>query len=125
MRRRDFMTLLGGAAAAWPLRALAQEQIARIGLLRTGASPDPFVDAFRDGMRALGYEEGRTVLYEVRWAEGVPDRLPALAAELAALNVNIILTGGETAIRAALNAAPTTPIVMGASGSTLTFPSLV
>jgi putative ABC transport system substrate-binding protein len=66
-------------------------------------------------MRALGYEEGRTVLYEARWAEGKPDRLPALAAELAAVNVDIILTGGETAIVAAQNAAPATPIVMGAS----------
>ena len=97
------------------LPVLAQERIAKIGLLRTNAPPDPFVDAFRDGMRALGYEEGRTVLYETRWAEGKPDRLPALAGELAALNVDIILTGGETAIRAAQNAAPATPIVMGAS----------
>jgi putative ABC transport system substrate-binding protein len=115
MRRRDFITLLGGAAVAWTLRVRAQDQIARVGLLRTSAPPDPFVDAFRDGMRALGYEEGRTVLYEARWAEGKPDRLPALAAELAAVNVDIILTGGETAIVAAQNAAPATPIVMGAS----------
>jgi ABC-type uncharacterized transport system substrate-binding protein len=129
MRRREFITLLGGAAAAWslliilstafniilPLSVLAQERVARIGLLRTNAPPDPFVEAFRDGMRALGYEEGRTVIYEMRWAEGKPDRLPALAAELAVLNVDIILTGGETAIRAALSVAPATPIVMGAS----------
>jgi putative tryptophan/tyrosine transport system substrate-binding protein len=122
MRRREFITLLGGAAAAWPLliilstafniilplSVLAQERVARIGLLRTNAPPDPFVEAFRDGMRALGYEEGRTVIYEMRWAEGKPDRLPALAAELAVLNVDIILTGGETAIRAALNVAPAT-----------------
>jgi putative ABC transport system substrate-binding protein len=98
-----------------PLSVLAQERAARIGLLRTNAPPDPFVEAFRDGMRTLGYEEGRTVIYETRWADGKPDRLPALAAELAALNVDIILTGGETAIRAAHNAAPATPIVMGAS----------
>jgi ABC-type uncharacterized transport system substrate-binding protein len=114
MRRRAFITLLGGAAA-WPLRTGAQERIPKIGLLRTNAPPDPFVDAFRDGMRRLGYEDGQTVLYETRWAEGKPDRLPVLAAELTALNVDIILTGGDTAIRAAQNAAPATPIVMGAS----------
>jgi putative tryptophan/tyrosine transport system substrate-binding protein len=114
MRRRTFITLLGGAAA-WPLRTGAQERIPKIGLLRTNAPPDPFVDAFRDGMRTLGYEDGQTVLYETRWAEGKPDRLPVLAAELTALNVDIILTGGDTAIRAAQNAAPATPIVMGAS----------
>jgi putative ABC transport system substrate-binding protein len=98
-----------------PLSVAAQERAARIGLLRTNAAPDPFVEAFRDGMRALGYEDGRTVIYETRWAEGEPARLPTLAAELAALNVDVILTGGETAIRAAQKAAPTTPIVMGAS----------
>jgi putative tryptophan/tyrosine transport system substrate-binding protein len=114
MKRRTFITLLGGAAA-WPLRTGAQERIPKIGLLRTNAPPDPFVDAFRDGMRTLGYEDGQTVLYETRWAEGKPDRLPVLAAELTALNVDIILTGGDTAIRAAQNAAPATPIVMGAS----------
>jgi ABC-type uncharacterized transport system substrate-binding protein len=114
MKRRTFITLLGGAAA-WPLRTGAQERIPKIGLLRTNAPPDPFVDAFRDGMRRLGYEDGQTVLYETRWAEGKPDRLPVLAAELTALNVDIILTGGDTAIRAAQNAAPATPIVMGAS----------
>jgi hypothetical protein len=58
VKRRDFITLLGGAAAAWPLRTSAQERIPKIGLLRTNAPPDPFVDAFRDGMRTLGYEEG-------------------------------------------------------------------
>jgi ABC-type uncharacterized transport system substrate-binding protein len=66
-------------------------------------------------MRALGYEDGRNVIYETRWAEGDPVRLSSLAAELAALNVDVILTGGETAIRAAQKAAPATPIVMGAS----------
>jgi putative ABC transport system substrate-binding protein len=96
-----------------PISVVAQERVARIGLLRTNAPPDPFVEAFRDGMRALGYEDGRTVVYETRWAEGEPARLPALAAELAALNVDVILTGGETAIRAARKAAPATPIVMG------------
>ncbi|HEX2116933.1 MAG TPA: ABC transporter substrate-binding protein [Alphaproteobacteria bacterium] len=98
-----------------PLTVAAQERIPKVGLLRTNAPPDPFVEAFRDGMRALGHIEGRTVVYEARWAKGRPDALPALAAELAALKVDVILTGGETAIRAAKQAAPMTPIVMGAS----------
>jgi putative tryptophan/tyrosine transport system substrate-binding protein len=115
VNRRQFITLLGGAAASWPLVGLGQERLRRIGLLRTNAPPDPFVEAFREGMRALGYEDGRNIVYETRWADGNPARLPLLAAELAALNVDIILTGGETAIRAAHNAAPMTPIVMGAS----------
>jgi putative ABC transport system substrate-binding protein len=78
IRRREFMALLGGAVSGWSLRTGAQERIPKIGLLRTNAPPDPFVDAFRDGMRGLGYEEGHTVLYETRWAEGKPDRLPVL-----------------------------------------------
>ena len=114
MNRRAFIRLLGGAAA-WPLGSLAQERIARVGLLRTNAPPDPFVEAFREGMRALGYEESRNIIYETRWADGNPARLPLLAAELAALSVDLILTGGETAISAAHQAAPDTPIVMGAS----------
>jgi hypothetical protein len=64
-------------------------------------------------MHALGYEDGRTVIYESRLAEGQPARLPTLAAELAALNVDVIVTGGETAIRDAQKAAPSTPIAMG------------
>src|SRR5215211_2291324 len=121
MNRRAFITLLGGAAS-WPFAACAQqgpmasvERPARVGLLRTNAPPDPFVEAFREGMRALGYENGQNVIFEMRWAEGSPARLPSLAAELAALNVDVIVTGGETAILAARNAAPAIPIVMGAS----------
>jgi putative ABC transport system substrate-binding protein len=98
-----------------PVPALAQEHVARIGLLRTNSPPDPFVEAFRDGMRALGYQDGRSVTYEIRWADGRPEALPSLAAELAALGVDVIVTGGETAIHAAKQAAPTIPIVMGAS----------
>jgi ABC-type uncharacterized transport system substrate-binding protein len=115
VKRREFITLLGGAAGAWPLAARGQARIPTIGLLRTSAPPDPFAEAFREGMRAIGYEDGQTVTYAMRWADGKPERLPALAAELAALNVDIIVTGGETAILAAANAAPSTPIVMGAS----------
>jgi putative tryptophan/tyrosine transport system substrate-binding protein len=98
-----------------PLIAAAQGQIPKVGVLRTNAPPDPFFEAFQEGMHALGYVEGRTIVYETRRAEGKPDALPALASELAALKVDVILTGGEAAIRAATQAAPTTPVVMGAS----------
>jgi putative ABC transport system substrate-binding protein len=109
------VVLFSAFALVLPLSGIAQERVAKIGLLRTNAPPDPFAEAFRDGMHALGYEDGRTVIYETRWAEGEPARLPTLAAELAALNVDVIVTGGETAIGAAQKAAPSTPIVMGAS----------
>ena len=102
-----FLALI--CALLFPLTALAQERVPKIGLLRTNAPPDPFVEAFREGMSALGYIEGRTVVYEARWAGGKPGLLPMLAEELAALKVDIILTGGETAIRAAKQAAPVDP----------------
>jgi len=98
-----------------PTAASAKTRVPRIGLLRAGQLPDPFGQAFLDEMKALGYTAGETVAYEIRWAEGKPERLPALARELATLKVDVILTGGDSAVRAAMDAAPTTPIVMGAS----------
>ncbi|WP_048707917.1 ABC transporter substrate-binding protein [Microvirga massiliensis] len=98
---------------------LADDRVPRVGLLREGQLPDPFGAAFLDEMEVLGYKAGATVIYETRWAEGNPDRLPALARELAALKVDVILTGGDSAVRAAMEAAPTIPIVMGASNDPL------
>jgi putative ABC transport system substrate-binding protein len=98
-----------------PTIGMAQEEPPRVGLLRSGQAPDPFADAFQDEMRQLGYVEGETIVYDVRWAEGDPERLPELARELAAQDVDVILTGGDNAIRAARDAAPGVPIVMGAS----------
>jgi putative tryptophan/tyrosine transport system substrate-binding protein len=100
---------------AIPTASLAQNGIPRIGLLRSSQPPDPFTQAFINEMQALGYVEGRTVVYEMRWAEGNPDRLPALARDLAERKVDVILTGGDNAVKAAKEAAPTIPIVMGAS----------
>jgi putative ABC transport system substrate-binding protein len=115
--RRTFLTTLTGGLLAAPLAAEAQqpERVARIGLLRTGAPPDPALDAFKDGLRELGYVEGQHVTFDVRFAAGQLDRLPSLAAELIQRNVDVVVTGGEAAIQAAKVATRTIPIVMGAS----------
>ena len=82
MKRREFITLLGGAAA-WPLNALAQSTtLARVGFLRQAGADDKRFDAFRSGLRAVGYLEGQNIVIEQRYAAGAYDRLPALAMEL-------------------------------------------
>jgi len=115
MRRREFITLLGGAAAAWPLAGRAQqpERIARIGYLRLSpaARIQVFDDAFREGLRDFGYVEARNIHIEYRSSEGDEDRLFALAKELIALNVDVIVTYA-TGVPAARRASSTIPIVM-------------
>ena len=89
MKRRDFITLLGGAAAAWPLAARAQQtgRVPKVGLLSSGtqAGQGQWVAAFLQRMRELGWIEGRTVVLEVRWAEGRPERFTEIAAEFVRL----------------------------------------
>src|SRR5438046_8476430 len=87
--RRELITLLGGAAAAWPVMALAQQQSPLVGFLNS-ASPDTYrfnADSFREGLRRAGFIEGRNVRIEERWARGDYEALPALAAELVAIGV--------------------------------------
>jgi putative tryptophan/tyrosine transport system substrate-binding protein len=116
MRRRDFIKVVGGAVVASPSVAVAQQAIRlpAIGFL-SNASPDAFpdrVDAFRGGLRDVGYVEGRNVAVEYRWAEGHNDRLPRLAAELADRKVTVIAAIGGPNIALAAKAATTTiPIV--------------
>ena len=113
LRRREFMTLLGGGAAAWSLAARAQQAAknVRIGVL--GTSPLPPLQRFFPKLQEYGYVEGRNLRVEARFAEGRDDRYPALAAELVALPVDIIVTWGTPAALAAKQATRTIPIVMG------------
>jgi putative tryptophan/tyrosine transport system substrate-binding protein len=122
VNRRQFITLLGGAAAACPLAARAQQsgKVARIGFL-SGASPNTAgypnrVAALRSGLRDHGYVEGANLVIEYRWAEENYARLPALAADLVRSNVDVIVTHGTPAALAAKRATATVPIVMAIIG---------
>jgi putative tryptophan/tyrosine transport system substrate-binding protein len=113
MRRREFITLLGGAAAAWPLTARAQQsKMARIGALYIGtADAESFKKELREGLRELGYVEGQNISFEFRSAEGKLDRLPELAAELVRLKVDVIVTLYVPPTLAAKQATREIPIV--------------
>jgi ABC-type uncharacterized transport system substrate-binding protein len=119
MTRREFITLLGGAAA-WPLVAHAQQsaKVRRIGFLgnSTEALEANLVGPFREGLREFGYEEGRNVEIEYRWAQGEYKRFPALIAELITAKVEVIVTAGTPASLAVKKATSSIPLVMIAVG---------
>ncbi len=118
MKRRAFITLLGGAAATWPLAARAQQsagRVYRVGYLSIGSREQTlhFIKAFEEGLRSLGCRVGENVMIEYRFANGEMDRLPANAAEVVRLGVDIIVATGTNPITvAAMKATTTIPIVM-------------
>jgi putative ABC transport system substrate-binding protein len=114
MQRREFITLIGGAAAAWPLAAGAQQprRVPRIGFLFYGSpGPSPELDAFRQGLRELGYFDGLNIVIEVRYAGGRIEALPELAADLVRLKPDVIVTPLTPASLAAKRATSTIPII--------------
>ena len=114
LKRREFITLLGGAAASWPVAARAQQvgKIYRIGFLWDGPTVFPdALEAFRQGLQDLGYIEGQTIAIEYRWAEGRPERMRELAAELVRLKVDVRMAPSSIYTGAAKAATSTIPII--------------
>ena len=115
MKRREFITLLGGAAIAWPLPARAQQQpthVPQVGWIFPGASAGHPTElaGFKEGLRELGYVEGRNIIVEYRFGENSVERLPELATDLVRRNVNGIVSFGNIASRGARRAAPDMPV---------------
>jgi len=120
MRRRSLIRFAGVIlplmALAPPSRAAGQQSIPRVGVLWSSAPPSKFDQAFRKGMADLGYIDGKNILFEYRWSDFKPERLPTLAAELVQSQVDVIVSASEAAIRALQQATKTIPIVFAATG---------
>ncbi len=127
MRRRDFVNLLGGAAAAYwhaPLTSVQAQPLPPLVAIfnaSSAASTAPYYDAFRGAMRALGYVEGQNIRYEYRFADGFLERLPALASALVRLDPKVIVSAPVSANLAIANATRTIPIVMATSADPVSF----
>ena len=120
LNRRGFITLLGGTVVTWPMAARAQRssKVPRVGVLLAG-TPASFslrTRAFLGGLEALGYIEGKTIAIEWRWGEDEADRLPKLAADLAGLDVDVIVTGGTAPAKALISATRTISIILAIVG---------
>ena len=118
MDRRAFIATVGGGLAPFVADAQSTGKVRRIGFLGDGPSSEraPIASApFREGLRELGYVEGRNIVIDERWSEGRVERLPDLAADLVRLQVDIIVTHGVRAIKAVQGATKTIPIVMAVS----------
>src|SRR3974377_2259633 len=117
MKRREFITLLGGAAAAWPLAAVAQQpKVWRIGVLAQVPPTPAMLSAFRDGMRGRGYVEGQNLSIDVRWPQGTFDQDPSVVTELVHSNVDGIVAWAAAVVIAVRHATSTIPIVMVSVG---------
>ena len=121
MRRRDFVVLLGSSAVCplTPPRAFSQQlaSIPRVGVLVSASEPHPFADALRRGLEQLGYSDGRNIALDVRYTQGRSDRAAELAADLVRNGVTIIVAHFTPAVRAAMAATKTIPIVMAPAGA--------
>jgi putative ABC transport system substrate-binding protein len=113
LKRREFITLLGGSAATWPMAARSQQpKVWRIGFLAPAPPTPAMLNAFRDGLREHGYVEGQNLSIDVRWPQGPFEQNPDLATELARSNVDVIVAWATPAVIAARRATSTIPIVM-------------
>jgi putative ABC transport system substrate-binding protein len=121
LKRRDFITLLCGTAAAWPFAAHAQQprKVPNIGVLVSASPPHPFADAFWRGLHALGYSEGKNIKVEFRYTDGRSDRARDFAATFVQSGVDVIVAHFTPAVRAAMAATRTIPIVMAPAGAPL------